>query len=144
MAQYNPSEVFTPDTLRRLGNLGKSIYNYYGNHWGPSMGDSLGGIRNMYNNPEDLNRVLSIVRDMQGEEWRNNFIYNNRLPTKSAPYYTDPRVLYQGDGWSIQGPKKIYFDGSYVPDLAMWYKMVGSKDSFGRPSHQNYVGRPKY
>ena len=134
MAQYKPSEEFTPETMRRLGNLAKGIYNYYGEHWGPTIGDHLNG---MYDNPKALDNVVSIIRQMQEGPTTNNLVYNNKLPTKSAPYYTDPRVLYQGDGFSIQGPKKVYFDGSYVPDLAMWFNMVGSKNSFGEPPHGN-------
>lgn len=141
MAEYKPSEEFTPETMRRLGNLAKGIYNYYGEHWGPTMENYLNG---MYDDPEALSNAVSIIRQMQEGPTQNNLVYNNRLPTKSAPYYTDPRVLYQGDGFSIQGPKTVYFDGSYVPDLAKWFKMVGSKDSFGKPSHGNNARKLRY
>ena len=147
MAQYKPNEQFTPETMRRLGNLAKGIYNYYGNWFGTDMGDLLTGPQNIYNNPEDLERATNIVRKMQTGAYRNNpgIIYNDPLPTKSNPAYTDPRLIYKGDGYSVYGPRTFYFDGNYVPDLAEYYNLINRRNSFGRGTpHKNHAGTQLY
>ena len=53
----NPSQYYTPETLRRLGNLAKGIYNYYGNE--------VANPGNYQTNFDDLQRATGVVRYLQ-------------------------------------------------------------------------------
>lgn len=120
MEQYKPSDYFTPETLRRLGNLGKSIYNYGGYTGYKDY------VNNMGNSSYDLNLLLRGIREAQGQDIPGVFT-TYKLPTKSNPFYVNGHP--------------VYFDGSYVPDLDKWYNLTGTYDRFGNPPHENYIQR---
>lgn len=110
----NPSVYYTPETLRRLGNLAKGIYNY--------TGDERANPRDYKTNFNDLQRAANVVVGLQnitpskiGEGKYPVNRYLDTFPTKNNPQY----VLKDGPA---RNP--YYFDGSYVPDLAQWYQLT--------------------
>ena len=139
----NPSQYYTPETLRRLGNLAKGIYNYYGNE--------IANPRNYQTNFNDLQRVTGVVRDLQTltpEDIRTRNVpfpgYLESLPTRSNPQYA-----------YAQGPAKnpTYFDGSFVPDLAQYYELTQGPRivpnwnggyKYADTPRTNYVKHPQY
>ena len=111
----NPSQYYTPETLRRLGNLAKGIYNYYGDErYNPD---------NYKTNFNDLQRATVNVRKHQELPQYSNEIpmYREVLPTKNNPqYYRN----YEHFNMPYPLKRPIYFDGSFVPDLAQFYNLT--------------------
>ena len=133
----NPSQYYTPETLRRLGNLAKGIYNYYGNE--------VANPGNYQTNFNDLQRATGVVRDLQTLKpsyWRtgNAPFYGDLtvLPTKNNPRYVPVDGVYKNP---------VYFDGSYVPDLAQFYELTeGPRVNIWGPStpRVNQARNPQY
>ena len=133
----NPSEYYTPETLRRLGNLAKGIYNYYGNE--------VANPRNYKTNFNDLQNATDVIIDLQNLKpsyWRTGggpfFANLERLPKKSFPSYVPVDGAYKNS---------VYFDGSYVPDLAQFYELTeGPRVNIWGPStpRKNKARNPQY
>ena len=132
----NPSVYYTPETLRRLGNLAKGIYNL--------TGDERANPRDYKTNFNDLQRATNIVTGLQNMTSKdiiegNYPVYGQiqEMPTRNNQHY-----IFK------DGPARnpYYFDGSYVPDLAQFYNLtqppsywMGKEDPY-----QNQARHPLY
>ena len=124
----NPSQYYTPETLRRLGNLAKGIYNYTGR---PEDDP-----RNYNTNFNDLQNATNNVRQWQAlapyNDAMNQPFYYLRLPTKSSPATRHHQVE---NVYPEYLKNFVYFDGSYVPDLAQFF------DITKEPAHDYWSGK---
>ena len=114
-----------------------NTYNYYGNE--------VANPGNYQTNFDDLQRATGVVRDLQTLKpsyWRTgNAPFSGDLtvlPTKNNPRYVPVNGVYKNP---------VYFDGSYVPDLAQFYELTeGPRVNIWGPStpRVNQACNPQY